>query len=225
MKKIWKAALLPMILLLLLSACGKQEPPPPTSGASAAPAETPVPAADTRYLRYDAEEEALFDLSYEDHSFTGTELILLGQRKGQNLLLRISLDGGEDAELPLDKVYRQAAAGKDCYWLGYQMDLTCLDPSGQKVLSLTLPEKIEDLLCDETGRLYVAHRNSLTIVGETGKTESIPFPKDYTGGSLLRLGSGEIAVFASRVKREVARFQRVVDVRSSPWSSAKPTSA
>ena len=209
MKKLWKSALLlSVILLLLLSACGKPEPTQSTPGASAAPGESPVPAADTRYLRYDVTEDRLFDLSYEDHDFGLTELLVLGQRKDKNLLLRIPLDGGEAVELPLDKVYRQAAAGSDCFWLGYQMELTRLDQSGQKTLSLTLPEKIEDLLCDEAGRLYVAHRNSLTIVNETGETESIPFPKDYTGGSLLRLGSGEIAVFASRIKGELDRLQR-----------------
>ncbi|MBR3556634.1 MAG: extracellular solute-binding protein [Oscillospiraceae bacterium] len=215
MKKLWKSALLSVILLLLLSACGKAEPPQPTPGASPAPGaspepgESPVPAADTRYLRYDAAEEARFDLSYEDHSFTGTELILLGQRKKENLLLRFPLAGGETTEIPLDKAYKQAAAGPDCLWLGNMMELVRFTPDGQKTLSLTFQEKIEDLLCDEAGRLYVAHRNSLTLVSDAGETESIPFPKDYTGGTLLRLGSGEIAVFASRVKGEVARFQRV----------------
>ena len=75
--------------------------------------------------------------------------------------------------------------------------------------SLTLPEKIEDLLCDEAGRLYVAHRNSLTLVSERGETENIAFPQGFTEGTLLRLGSGEIAVCASRIKGEVARFQHV----------------
>ena len=211
MKKIWRSALLLVILLLLLSACGKPEPSQPTPGASAGPGESPSPAADTRYLRYDATEAARFDLSYTDHSFTETELILLGQRKKENLLLRVPLAGGEAVELTLDKAYKQAAAGPDCLWLGDKMELVRLDATGQKTLSLTFPEMIEDLLCDETGRLYVAHRNSLTIVSETGETESIPFPKDYTGGSLCRLGSGEIAVFASRIKGDLDRLQRVSD--------------
>ena len=210
MKKIWKSALLlPVILLLLLSACGKPEPPQPTAGPSAAPGEAPVPAADTRYLRYDVTEEAQFDLSYEDHFFTETELILLGKRKGATLLLRVPLAGGDAAELPLDKAYKQAAAGPGCLWLGDRMELVRLDAAGQQTLSLTFPEMIEDLFCDETGRLYVAHRNSLTLVSDSGEKESISFPKDYTGGSLLRLGSGEIAVFASRIKGPVARLQRV----------------
>ena len=209
MKKIWRSALLLVILLLLLSACGKPEPSQPTPGASAEPGESPVPTADTRYLRYDATEAAWFDLSYTDHSFTETELILLGRRKKENLLLRVPLAGGEAVELTLDKAYKQAAAGSDCLWLGDRMELVRLDAAGQKTLSLTFQDMIEDLLCDETGRLYVAHRNSLTLVSETGETESIPFPKDYTGGSLLRLGSGEIAVFASRVKGELDRLQRL----------------
>ena len=211
MKNFVKPLAFLLLLLLLLSACGKPEPSQPTPGASAGPGESPSPAADTRYLRYDATEAARFDLSYTDHSFTETELILLGQRKKENLLLRVPLAGGEAVELTLDKAYKQAAAGPDCLWLGDKMELVRLDATGQKTLSLTFPEMIEDLLCDETGRLYVAHRNSLTIVSETGETESIPFPKDYTGGSLCRLGSGEIAVFASRIKGDLDRLQRVSD--------------
>ena len=200
---------MPVILLLLLSACGKVEPSQPTPGASAEPGESPIPAADTRYLRYDATEAARFDLSYTDHSFTETELILLGQRKDATLLLRVPLAEGEAAELTLDKAYKQAAVGPDCLWLGDRMELVRLDAAGQQTLSLTFPDMIEDLLWDETGRLYVAHRNSLTLVSETGETENIAFPKGFTGGTLLRLGSGEIAVCASRIKGEVARFQRV----------------
>ena len=201
--------LLLILTLFLLAACGKTEPPQPTAGPSAAPGETPVPAADTRFLRYDVTEEAQFDLSYEDHSFTGTELILLGQRKDAALLLRVPLAGGDAAELSLDKPYKQVAAGKDCLWLGDKMELVRLGPDGQQTLSLTFPEMIEDLLCDETGRLYVAHRKSLTLVSDAGETESVPLPKDFTGGSFCRLGSGEIAVFASRIKGAVARLQRV----------------
>ena len=207
MKKLWLLML--SFTLILLVSCGKAEPSQPTPGASAAPGESPVPAADTRYLRYDATEAAQFDISYADHSFTETELILLGQRKKENLLLRVPLAGGDAVELTLDKAYNQAAAGPDCLWLGDRMELVRLDAAGQQTLSLTFQDMIEDLLCDETGRLYVAQRNSLTLVSETGETESIAFPNGFTGGTLLRLGSGKIAVCASRIRGEVARFQSV----------------
>ena len=116
MKKIWKSALLSLILLLLLSACGKPEPPQPTAGPSAAPGEASILVSDTRYLRYDVTEEAQFDLSYEDHFFTETELILLGKRKGATLLLRVPLAGGDAAERISRRPPGPAASGWGTGW-------------------------------------------------------------------------------------------------------------
>ena len=202
--------LLLLFLLLPLSSCGKTEPTQHTPGASASPSESPVPAE--AYLRYDVSDERGFDLAYTDHDFTGEELILLGKRDGTDLILRIPLTDGEMSERSLEKSYTQnaqIAVGADCLWLGDKMELRRLSSDGTEIRSLTMPEVIEDLCCDASGRLCVAHKKSLTLISPEGTTESIPLPKGFTGDRLCRLGNGDIAVFASRNKGDASSVQRL----------------
>ena len=221
-----KSALLILVLVLLLpAACGRTEPPPPAAEASAPPPEAaaaPVPAAE--YLRYAVSEERSFDLRSIDHDFGPEELVLLGEREGKSLVLRAPLAGGEAAELALDRTLpsvAQVAAGPDCLWLGDKTELRRLGPDGAETLSLTLPEVIEDLCCDASGRLCAAHKRSLTLVGPEGGTESIPLPKGFTGDRLCRLGNGDIAVFASRNKGDAASVQRLSGTALSDLEGAE----
>ncbi len=205
MKKMILLLFLPLAFFLLC-ACGKSDLPTTTADPSDVPTAIPVTSA---YLRYVESENRSFDLVYCDHDFSSSALFLLGERNNSPVLLSVTMTEGNDTELPLDKAFSQVAVGAEHLWLGKETELVCLSTDGNQILSLNLPEKIEDLCCDGIGRLYAAHRNSLTIVSPEGETESIALPKGFTGGTLCRLGSGEIAVYASRIKGEVSQFQRI----------------
>ena len=198
---------LSLFSFFILASCGKPNTPTLTANPTNNPA---VPAS--AYLRYDVKEERGFNLIYSDHDFGPEELVVLGKRDEANLILSISLTGTEMAELPLNMVFTQnaqIAAGVDCLWLGDKMELHRLTGDGTETLSLTMPEVIEDLCCDASGRLCVAHKKSLTIIDPEGTTENISLPKGFTGDRLCRLGNGDIAAFASRNKGDAASVQRL----------------
>ena len=205
--------LLLVLVFLFLAACGNGggENPPPGTNAPAPP--TPDPVPDTRYVRWTAAEDRTWPLACADVDYGWGKLCLLGEQEGKPVLLY----GGTDPQaIPLDWSCSLVAAGPECVWLGAEKDLVCLNSAGVQALSLTLADKAEDLTCDGDGNLWAAHRNALTLVRADGSTETVSLPQGFTAGTLCRLGTGGIGVFASRVKGDAAAAYRVSEGDRDP---------
>jgi ABC-type glycerol-3-phosphate transport system substrate-binding protein len=192
--------LLLVFLFLFAAACGNAPSSPAGTDSPAAP--TP----DTRYVRWAVTEEHTWPLACADADYGWSTLCLLGEVDGQPVLL---YGGTEPQSFTPDRSYALAAAGPDCAWLAAEKELVRLDADGNRVLSLTLSEKVEDMTCDGAGNLWAAHKNALTLVNTDGSTETVALPQGFTAGTLCRLGSGGIGVFASRVKGDAASVYRL----------------
>ena len=196
--------LLLVFLFLFAAACGNAPPSPTGTDSPAVPA--PEPAPDTRYVRWSVTEEHTWPLVCADGDYGWSGLCLLGEREGQPILL---YGGMEPQTFVLDKPYALTAAGADEVWLAGETDLIRLDAAGTRTLSRTLPEQAEDMTCDGDGNLWVMHKNALTLVRADGSAETVPLPQGFTAGTLCRLGTGGIGVFASRVKGDAASVYRL----------------
>lgn len=200
-----------IILLLLVfvffftAACGNGGGKPP-AGTNAPAAPTPEPASDDRYVRWTAAEDRTYPLVCADVDYGWGKLCLLGEQEEKPMLL---YGGTEPQTIALDQSYTLVAAGPDVVWLGTEKDLVCLDDQGNQTLSLTLSEKTEDMTCDGDGNLWAVHKNALTLVRVDGNTETISLPQGFTAGTLCRLGTGGIGVFASRAKGNVSPVLRL----------------
>ncbi len=192
--------LLLVFLFLFAAACGNAPSSPAGTDSPAAP--TP----DTRYVRWAVTEEHTWPLACADADYGWSTLCLLGEVDGQPVLL---YGGTEPQSFTPDRSYALAAAGPDGAWLAAEKELVRLDAVGNQTLSLTLSEKAEDMTCDKDGNLWVMHKNGLTLVSADGKAETVPLPQGFTAGTLCRLGSGGIGVFASRVKGDAASVYRL----------------
>ena len=157
-------------------------------------------------MRWTVGEDYAWPLACTDVDYGWSALCLLGEREEKPVLLYGS---GELQTFPLDKPYALAAVGPENIWLAAEKELACLDTRGNQTLSLTLPDKAEDLTCDGEGNLWAAHKNALTMIKADGSTETVSLPQGFTAGTLCRLGSGGIGVFASRIKGEAASAYRV----------------
>ena len=157
-------------------------------------------------MRWTAAEDRTWPLACADVDYGWGKLCLLGEQEGKPVLLY----GGTDPQaIPLDRSYTLAAVGPDAVWLGAEKDLVCLNSAGVQTLSLTLSDKAEDLTCDGDGNLWAAHKNALTLVRADGSTETVSLPQGFTAGTLCRLGTGGIGVFASRIKGDAAHVHRL----------------
>ena len=190
-----------LVLVLLFAACGKAGDP---NTPSAAP--TPEPTPDARYVRWAVGEDYTWPLACADLDYGWSALCLLGEREGKPVLL---YGGMEPRTISLDRSYALAAAGKGEVWLAGEKDLVRLDADGKQTLALTLTDQAEDMTCDKDGNLWVMHKNSLTLVGVGGSAETVSLPQGFTAGTLCRLGSGGIGVFAARIKGDAASAYRV----------------
>ena len=196
------------VLLLFSSACGNGGHPNTTSAAP-----SPDPTPDTRYVRWAVTEDRAFPLVCADVDCGWSSLCLLGKQEEEPILLYGS---AELQTFPLDKPYALAAVGPDCIWLAGEKELARLDTRGNQALSLTLSDKAEDLTCDRDGNLWAMHKSALTLVKTDGSTETVPLPQGFTAGTLCRLGSGGIGVFASKTKGDVSPAYRVSDKDRDP---------
>ena len=196
--------LLLVFLFLFAAACGNAPPSPTGTDSPAVPA--PETAPDTRYVRWAVTEDRAWSLTCADADYGWSTLCLLGEVDGQPVLL---YGGTELQSFTPDKAYALTAAGPDGAWLAAEKELVRLDANGNRVLSLTLSEKVEDMTCDGAGNLWAAHKNALTLVRADGSTETVSLPQGFTAGTLCRLGSGGIGVFASRVKGDAASVYRL----------------
>ena len=205
----WKRFILLIIVLLFTSACGNGNgnlPAETNAPALPAGAPTPEPAPDDRYVRWVATEDRTYPLACADVDYGWGKLCLLGEQDQKPVLLY----GGTDPQaIPLDRNYTLAAVGPDVVWLGSEKELLRLDGQGNQTLSLTLSDKVEDMTCDEAGNLWAAHKNALTLVRADGSAETVSLPQGFTAGTLCRLGTGGIGVFASRTKGDAASVYRL----------------
>ncbi len=197
-----------VVFFFFSAACGNGRTPNPSAGtdAPAAPPPSPTPVPDDRYVRWAVGEDYAWPLACTDLDYGWSALCLLGEREGQPVLL---YGGMEPRTIPLDRSYTLAAAGKGEIWLAGEKDLVRLDADGKQTLALTLSDKAEDMTCDGDGNLWVMHKSSLSLVKADGSAESVPLSSGFTAGSLCRLGSGGIGVFASRIKGDAASAYRV----------------
>ena len=202
--------LLLVFLFLFTAACGNALPSPDGTNPPAASA---APPPDDRYVRWIVEEDDTWPLTCTDLDYGWSALCLLGLQEEQPVLL---YGGAELRTIPLERSYALVAAGPECVWLGGEKDLVCLNAEGTQTLSLTLSEKTEDMTCDGDGNLWAAQKNALTLVRTDGSTETVPLPQGFTTGTLCRLGSGGIGVFASRVKGDVSSVLRLSAAEPEP---------
>ena len=199
--------LLLVFLFLFAAACDNAPPSPSGTNSPAASAPpAPEPTPDARYVRWAVGEDYTWPLACTDLDYGWSALCLLGEREGQPVLL---YGGFEPKTFPLDRSYALVAAGPDSVWLAAEKDLVRLDASGTQTLSLTLSDKAEDMTCDGDRNLWVMHKSSLTLVKADGSAEAVSLPQGFTAGTLCRLGSGGIGVFASKVKGDAAPAYRV----------------
>ena len=196
--------LLLVFLFLFAAACGNAPPSPTGTDSPAVPA--PETAPDTRYVRWAVTEDRAWSLTCADADYGWSTLCLLGEVEGQPVLL---YGGTELQSFTPDKAYALTAAGPDGAWLAAEKELVRLDANGNRTLSLTLSEKVEDMTCDGAGNLWAAHKNALTLVKTDGSSETVTLPQGFTAGTLCRLGTGGIGVFASRVKGDAASVYRL----------------
>lgn len=197
--------LLLVFVFLFTAACGDGgENTPAGTNAPAAP--TPEPVSDTRYVRWTVTEARTYPLVCADAEYGWGKLCLLGEQEEKPVLL---YGGTEPRTIALDRSYALVAAGPEAVWLGVETALVCLDDQGNQTLSLTLSEKTEDMTCDGDGNLWAAHKSTLTLVRIDGSTETVSLPQGFTAGTLCRLGSGGIGVFASKTKGDVSPVLRL----------------
>ena len=213
--------LLFVFILLFLAACGNGGGPNTPASLS------PEPTPDTRYVRWVVGEDYTYSLACTDLDYGWSSLCFLGEQEEKPVLLYGSFS---PQTFSLDRSYALVAAGKGEVWLAGDKDLVRLDAQGKQTLSLTLSDKAEDMTCDRDGNLWAMHKYSLTLVHSDGSVEAVALPQGFTAGTLCRLGTGGIGVFASRIKGDVSPAYQVSDKDRDPvpikgarsWSQVFP---